>query len=34
MTELSVGATAAWQMAVGEAAWLKHQYRRRVKCEE
>jgi hypothetical protein len=34
MTELSVGATAAWQLAVGEAAWLKHQYGRRVKYDE
>jgi hypothetical protein len=26
MTGLSVGATAAWQLAVWEAAWLKNQY--------
>jgi len=31
---ISIGATAAWQMAVWEAAWLKHQHGRRVKYEE
>ena len=26
MKQLSIGATAAWQLAVGEAVWGKHQY--------